>query len=82
SRDEVVDIRDITLYPNPVKGGIINVKTSYTNMSYEIYSTVGQLVGKGIVNNDIIDVSNLDGAIYQIRFTAEGETITKRFIKQ
>ena len=82
SRDEVVEIKDITLYPNPVKGGILNIKTSYTEMSYEIYNTVGQLVGKGIVKNDTIDVSSLDGAIYQIRFTAEGETLTKRFVKQ
>ena len=82
SRDEVVEIRDITLYPNPVKGGVINVKTSYINMSYEIYNTVGQIVGRGIVKNNTIDVSSLDGAIYQIRFTTEGETLTKRFIKQ
>ena len=82
SREEVLDIKDITLYPNPVKGDIINLKTTYTNMSYEIYNTVGQLVGRGIVKNDSIDISNLDGAIYQIRFTTEGETLTKRFIKQ
>ena len=82
SREEVLDIKDITLYPNPVKGDIINLKTTYTNMSYEIYNTVGQLVGRGIVKNDSIDISSLDGAIYQIRFTTEGETLTKRFIKQ
>ncbi|MFT5243003.1 MAG: hypothetical protein ACI8QQ_000927, partial [Psychroserpens sp.] len=82
SRDEVVEIRDITLYPNPVKGDVLNVKTDYTNMSYEIYNIVGQLVGRGIVKNKSIDVSSLDGAIYQIRFTSEGETITKRFVKQ
>ena len=82
SRSEIADIKDITLYPNPVKGGAINVKSDYTNMSYEIYNTVGQLVGKGIVKNDIIDISNLDAAIYQIQFTAENEILTKRFIKQ
>jgi hypothetical protein len=80
--DEVVSIDDITLYPNPVKGVVLYMKTTYTNMSYEIYNTVGQLVGKGIVKNETIDVSHLDSAVYQVRFTADGEIITKRFIKQ
>lgn len=76
------DVKDITLYPIPVKGDILHVKSSYTNMSYEIYNSVGQLVGKGVVKNDVIDVNGLDSAIYQIRFTSEGDTITKRFVKQ
>nr|WP_321234047.1 immunoglobulin-like domain-containing protein [uncultured Psychroserpens sp.] len=77
-----IDIKDITLYPNPVKGDILNVKSTYTNVSYEIYNIVGQLVAKGHVKNEVIDISSLDGAIYQIRFTTEGETLIKRFIKQ
>ena len=79
---EVMSIEDITLYPNPFKGVVLYMKTTYTNMSYEIYNTVGQLVGKGIVKNETIDVSHLDSAVYQVRFTADGEIITKRFIKQ
>ena len=82
SRPEVEDVKDITLYPNPVKGGVLNVKSPYTDISYEIYNTVGQLVSRGYVKNNTIDISSLDGAIYQIRMTSEGETITKRFIKQ
>jgi len=82
STNELEVFKDITLYPNPVKGGILNVKSDFTNVSYEIYNTVGQLVAKGEVKNEVIDISNLDGAIYQVRFTAEGETLTKRFIKQ
>jgi hypothetical protein len=82
SRPETDNIKDITLYPNPVKGGVLNIKSAYTDISYEIYNTVGQLVARGNVKNNTIDISSLDGAIYQIRFTSEGETLTKRFIKQ
>ena len=82
SRPELPSITDITIYPNPVKGDLLNVKSDYTNVNYEIYNMVGQLVGKGIVKNDRINISELDGAIYQIRFVIEGETLTKRFIKQ
>nr|WP_321221219.1 immunoglobulin-like domain-containing protein [uncultured Psychroserpens sp.] len=82
SKGEVEVIDDIILFPNPVKGNILNVKTTYNNLTYEIYNTIGQLVSKGEIKNDSLDISGLDGAIYQIRFTAENETFTKRFIKQ
>jgi bacillopeptidase F (M6 metalloprotease family) len=82
SRPELEVIRDIIVYPNPVKGNILNVKSTYSDISYEIYNTVGQLVARGNVKNNTIDISSLDGAIYQIRFTSEDETLIKRFIKQ
>ncbi|WP_299332600.1 immunoglobulin-like domain-containing protein [uncultured Psychroserpens sp.] len=82
SKPEAMDLKDIVLYPNPVKGDILNVNSTYSKVSYEIYNLVGQLVAKGQVKNDIIDISSLDGAVYQIRFTAEGETLIKRFVKQ
>ncbi len=82
SRPDIANVKDITLYPNPVKGDLLNVKSDYSNLNYEIYNMVGQLVGKGIVKNDAINISELDGAIYQIIFTLEDETLTKRFIKQ
>ncbi|MBR9913481.1 MAG: DUF5011 domain-containing protein [Algicola sp.] len=72
----------VTIYPNPVKGGELHILSNFDNISYEIFNTVGQLVAKGIVNNQVIDVSDLDGAVYHIRFNAAGNTFTKRFIKQ
>ena len=81
--DTPVDtIKEIKLFPNPVKGNTIHVATTYTNVTYEIYNTVGQIVAKGELKGNAIDVSHLDGAIYQIKFTTEGETLIKRFIKQ
>jgi hypothetical protein len=78
----LVNAKDIKLYPNPVKGNQLNVATTFTNVTYEIYNTVGQIVARGELKGNVINVSNLDGAIYQIKFTAEGETLIKRFIKQ
>ncbi|RKE98899.1 putative secreted protein (Por secretion system target) [Ichthyenterobacterium magnum] len=72
----------IKLYPNPVKGNSLNVVTTYTNMSYEIYNTVGQIVAKGKVKNNTINIENLEGAFYQIKFTTKNKTIIKRFIKE
>ncbi|WP_460220494.1 immunoglobulin-like domain-containing protein [Psychroserpens sp. MEBiC05023] len=73
---------DIYLHPNPVKGDVLNVKSSYDKMPYEIYNSVGQLVGKGILENGVIDISHLDGAVYQVKFSLSESSIFKRFIKQ
>ncbi|WP_248413692.1 T9SS-dependent choice-of-anchor J family protein [Psychroserpens algicola] len=78
----VEEIKDIALYPNPVKGSSINIKSDYANLSFEIYNMVGQIVSKGTLKNNAIDISNLNTGVYQIRFSSEGQIITKRFIKQ
>lgn len=74
--------QEISLYPNPVKGSVLNIKTTYKDVTYEVYNSIGQIVRKGALNNGIIDVSNLETALYQIRFTTESGIVTKRFIKQ
>ncbi len=75
-------VKEIKLYPNPVKGNLLNVATKYTNVTYEVYNIVGQIVARGELKGNSIDIGHLDGAIYQIKFTTEGETLIKRFIKQ
>jgi hypothetical protein len=76
------EVKEIRLYPNPIRGNSLNVLTNYKDVSYEIYNSLGQIVVKGIMTNNTIDVSSLESALYQIRFTTEGEILTKRFIKQ
>ena len=76
------DFKGLKLYPNPVKGSSLNVLTSYRNVSYEIYNTIGQLVAKGTIKNNRIDVNSLNAAVYHIKFITEGETFIKRFIKE
>ena len=73
---------DIKLYPNPVRAANLNIATTFKNVSYEVYNSVGQMVSKGTLKNDTIDVSTLEAAVYQVRFTTENGVITKRFIKQ
>ncbi len=73
---------DIKLYPNPVKGSYLNIKSMFSEVKYEVFSTIGQLVAKGSVINNKIDISELDSAVYHITFFAEGEIINKRFIRE
>ncbi len=76
------DIKEIKLYPNPLKGNKLYVATTFKDVKYEIYNAVGQIVARGILNQNSIDVSHLEGAIYQVKFSVEDDIILKRFIKQ
>ncbi|MFP4844648.1 immunoglobulin-like domain-containing protein [Winogradskyella sp. PE311] len=78
---EVVISDDIRIYPNPVKGQVLNVKTQFTDVAYEVYNSIGQIVAKGRLTNDTINVSVLDAGVYHIRFVMEDRTLMKRFIK-
>jgi proteasome assembly chaperone (PAC2) family protein len=78
---EVAISDNIRIYPNPVKGQLLNVKTQFTDVVYEVYNSIGQIVAKGRLTNDAIDVSILDAGVYHIRFIMEDKTLMKRFIK-
>ncbi|MBO6631701.1 MAG: choice-of-anchor J domain-containing protein, partial [Psychroserpens sp.] len=83
SREVVIEEKkDIIVYPNPVRGNVLNIKSPFSRVTYEIYNSVGQLVGRGEVKNNKIDISRLDSALYQIQFTSEEGTMIKRFMKQ
>ncbi len=83
SQDELLTLlNDIKLYPNPVKGSTINVATKFSDLRFEVYNAIGQIVSKGKVVNNNIDISALDSGVYNIRFISNDETIMKRFIKQ
>ena len=40
------------------------------------------MVAKGKVTNKQIDVSELESAVFQIKFNADSRRVTKRFIKE
>ncbi len=73
---------DIKIYPNPVKGNLLNVSTFVDNLDYKIYNTLGQIVVKGQLRTNNINVSELEAALYIVEFSNENTKITKRFIKQ
>jgi hypothetical protein len=82
SREVVADeLKDIVIYPNPVRDNTLHIKSSFSRLSYEIYNSIGQLVGRGEVKNNQIDVSRLESAVYQIQFISDEGSMMKRFIK-
>jgi hypothetical protein len=75
------NINDIKMYPNPVKGDVLNISLA-DNSNYRIISILGQEIAKGKIENGIISISNINKGIYLLEVSTDGKPIVKRFIKQ
>ena len=73
---------DFKLYPNPVKGDIVNFTEMKESTSYRIYNLMGQQVADGLIENNAVNVSALMPAIYIIEVTDGNSAASKRFIKE
>lgn len=70
------------LYPNPVKGEILNISNLESPSTYRIFNMVGQELGNGKIENDAIYVGSLSTGTFLIEISNGTSTATKRFIKQ
>ena len=75
-------VSEIKIYPNPVKGNLLNVSTFTDNLEYKIYNTLGQIVAQGKLTTNNINVSQLEAAVYLVEFSNAETKIVKRFIKE
>ncbi|MCR6642512.1 MAG: T9SS type A sorting domain-containing protein [Sporocytophaga sp.] len=67
----------ISLYPNPVNGEVVNIKSSETIVSVEAVSTAGVIKSLEVSENTI-DVSALESGIYALKIkTASGVKVEK-----
>ncbi|GAB4154156.1 MAG: hypothetical protein Tsb0033_01750 [Winogradskyella sp.] len=72
---------EINLYPNPVKGSILNIEISNLDeFKYKIVNVQGRTVLSGSSQGKI-DVSKLEGGMYIIEVNDGDEIITRKFIK-
>lgn len=76
------NIRELTLYPNPVTQGKITLKVSDGTMqNYKIYSVSGIEIMSKNLTSDEVDISSLPAGMYIIKVRLEsGEMINKSFI--
>ena len=72
------EIEAVAVYPNPVTDRL-TVKADDLQ-SIEIYNLVGQLVKRS--TSSVIDFGNLNEGVYFVRVKADGNTVTKRVVKQ
>ncbi|RXR35333.1 T9SS type A sorting domain-containing protein [Flavobacterium piscinae] len=73
---------DFVLYPNPIKGDILNIANLEGESTYVIYNMMGQELGKGKIENESIYVGSLATGTYLIQISNETGSKTKPFIKQ
>ena len=83
--NNAVDFNDnIVLYPNPVKSVLgIAVPNNGEVTNVAIFDILGKQVkaASTLIDNSI-DLSGLAGGIYLARFTYNGASFTKKFIKE
>ena len=70
------------LYPNPVKGDILNIANLDSPSTYRIFNMMGQELGSGKIENESIYVGSLKTGTFLIEVSNGTSTSTKRFIKE
>jgi hypothetical protein len=78
--DEDVKL-DFVMYPNPTSD-VLNLVYNYEEVNYSLFSIDGKLIKSGKLENPQVNVSNIQQGIYLLQLSAEGKTITKKFIKK
>jgi hypothetical protein len=84
SEPENINVNEtaLSIYPNPV-GGVININTTETIESYEIYDLLGKRIQGDIINQNKIDVTNLNASMYILHVTTSAnKNHSIKFIKQ
>lgn len=71
----------IQIYPNPATD-VLNITKVSNNATYAIYNVAGQLVSKGKVDNNKVQVSKLQKGVYMITVDNDGQTSKVKFIKK
>ena len=83
AREEVSNNQiSFNLYPNPVKGDVLNISNLEVDSTYTIYNMVGQELGKGKIESESIYVGSLAAGTYLIEVSNANGATSKRFIKQ
>jgi chitodextrinase len=70
------------LYPNPVKGDILNISNIEVPSDFRIFNLMGQELERKHVENNEIYVGSLQAGVYIIEVTDGISTTTKKFIKE
>lgn len=81
--DETSSARiSFNLYPNPVKGDVLNIANLESQSTYRIFNMMGQELGSGKIENESIYVGSLKTGTFLIEVSNGTSTLTKRFIKE
>ena len=71
----------VQIYPNPAVD-VLNITKVSNNANYVIYNITGQLVAKGKILNNKVQVSQLLKGVYMITVDNDGQSTKMKFIKK
>lgn len=77
-----------TVYPNPVKGNVLNISGEGFDLqlnakaTYRIFSLSGQEIASGQTLDGSVNLPDISAGTYLIEVSSDGKTAVKRFIKQ
>ena len=80
--DEENSAISFNLYPNPVKGDVLNIANLDSPSTYRIFNMLGQELGSGKIENDAINVASLNSGTFLLEVSNGTSTSIKRFIKE
>jgi hypothetical protein len=69
----------IALYPNP-SSDYISLDGEYENTTYKVFSTTGELVLKGVLSNNTIEISALPNGFYQLELSGSKKVTKGGFV--
>ncbi|NVK51447.1 MAG: endonuclease [Flavobacteriaceae bacterium] len=80
--NEADGINEFSIYPNPVTSSVLTIKMDALHAkNYKIVNTIGQIVLKGKLTSNQINVSQLKKGIYFLEITTPEEKMIQRFVK-
>ncbi len=66
----------INIFPNPTTGQL-NVTGISGNASYDVIGTTGNVITKGMIKNNVINLAGLPSGVYIIKVAGNGSSTTK-----
>lgn len=75
------DLSGLSIFPNPTKSKL-TIKSSKSDITgIEMYNILGtKVLTDNILNNDVVDVSNLSAGVYLLKVFSGNNSVTKRVI--
>lgn len=69
--------RELSIYPNPVKGSTLNI-TKADSSEFSIYDLSGKQISNGKISDNTVSVNALPKGVYLIKVG----NVSKKFIKE
>ena len=75
------DIAGLDIYPNPVTGNVLNIKTAANETkTINIFDVLGKQVLNLTTESATVNVSSLNAGIYILKVTEDGKTATRKLM--